>query len=630
MMMAIQGFGRHRRGASATGVEKRAESREPGRVRGGRRTLALGLALLAALAAPPVLAQTAVTLVSNTDQTVGAASSNRFQAQSFGTGDNTAGYTLTSIEVRLTDTASKSTSVTVRENNASDEPGDLVATLTSPTSLVDDSFNTFTVPSGTTVTLDATTTYWVSVNEGISSDRATLSQTSSNDETGESGWTIGNSRLNRTSETNSWTEVTAKLMIKVNGTINSLVSNTGQTNSSAQSIGTNDVAQAIETGSDSAGYNLESVALSFGSVDGTDTLTVTVHEDSAGDPSATVLYTLTNPGSITEHALNTFTAPAGATLNGSSTYWVVASYDSTSSISWWRTLLSNGIDTGGAAGWDISKAFKIQDRVTPAGWSVPTALRALKLQIRGSAKTISTNTPATGAPGITGTPQVAETLTATVGDMADTEGLPTTAFPTGYTFQWVLDDAGTETDISGATSQTYVPVAADAGKTIKVEVTFTDGGGTSETLASVATQPVAGAKTACPTHNEWCTEMESGYSVVTGVGLTVETIGYDSSTSFGALGDPVGFSHAGTDYTVTLLEGTAQSGLLSTNVFNLNTGAELPDGAVLTLNGTALTVGADSDHATVGAESWDLDALGIDFDWVEGTKVTTSLNFPRN
>ena len=239
------------------------------------------------------------------------------------------------------------------------------------------------------------------------------------------------------------------------------------------------------------------------------------------------------------------------------------------------------------------------------------------------------NTPATGAPGFTGTPQVGETLTATLGDMADTDGLPTTTFPDGYTFQWVLVDGVTETDISGATSQTYVPVATDAGKTLKVKVSFTDGGGASETLPSAATQPVAGAKTACPTSYVWCTEMESGHSSLASGATTIELGGYDPSSSLGSLDDD-DFTHAGTAYTVTAINWSraTTSGIVS-NTLALETGAELPDGMVLTLNGTALTVGTDSETSIVGRESWNLRTLGIDFDWVTDTKVTTSLNFPN-
>ena len=97
------------------------------------------------------------------------------------------------------------------------------------------------------------------------------------------------------------------------------------------------------------------------------------------------------------------------------------------------------------------------------------------------------NTPATGAPEITGTAQVGVKLTAAQGTMADVEGLPT--FPADFTFQWVRVDAdGTSNpdDITGATSDTYTPVAADEGKKIKVRVSFEDNAGNPETLTSPA------------------------------------------------------------------------------------------------------------------------------------------------
>ena len=95
---------------------------------------------------------------------------------------------------------------------------------------------------------------------------------------------------------------------------------------------------------------------------GTGTLTVTVRADASGDPSGTALHTLTTPDPIAENVLNTFNAPAGATLDADITYWVVASYSSDSGgPNLWRTLLSNGIDSGGAAGWTIDSPYK-EDR----------------------------------------------------------------------------------------------------------------------------------------------------------------------------------------------------------------------------------------------------------------------------
>ena len=54
-----------------------------------------------------------------------------------------------------------------------------------------------------------------------------------------------------------------------------------------------------------------------------------------------------------------------------------------------------------------------------------------------------------------------------------------------FEYQWLADD----TEVAGATSSTYTPVEADVGKTIKVRVSFTDGGGNPESLTSTATAP---------------------------------------------------------------------------------------------------------------------------------------------
>ena len=87
----------------------------------------------------------------------------------------------------------------------------------------------------------------------------------------------------------------------------------------------------------------------------------------------------------------------------------------------------------------------------------------------------NTNTPAEGKPAISGTAQVGETLTAAIGNIADTDGLPTT-FPDDYTFKWLRVDAdgvSNETAI-GDDAATYTPVAADVGKKVRVQVSFTD------------------------------------------------------------------------------------------------------------------------------------------------------------
>ena len=110
------------------------------------------------------------TLVSNAGQSESSVSSSDSQAQSFGTGPNAGGYTITEVQIRLSDLAFVTTTIVqIREDDGS-KPGDLVATLTNPATLTSNALNTFTAPTNTT--LDASTTYWISVNEGISSRAA--------------------------------------------------------------------------------------------------------------------------------------------------------------------------------------------------------------------------------------------------------------------------------------------------------------------------------------------------------------------------------------------------------------------------------------------------------------------------
>ena len=81
-------------------------------------------------------------------------------------------------------------------------------------------------------------------------------------------------------------------------------------------------------------------------------------------------------------------------------------------------------------------------------------------------------------PTITGTPQVGQTLAASIGDIQ-----------TPVTYQW--NRAGTP--ISGATGSTYVPVAADAGNTLTVTVDLTSA------PTSVVTTTSIPVNTAIPT-----------------------------------------------------------------------------------------------------------------------------------
>ena len=123
------------------------------------------------------------------------------------------------------------------------------------------------------------------------------------------------------------------------------------------------------------------------------------------------------------------------------------------------------------------------------------------------------NTPATGAPAISGTARVGETLTADTSGIADEDGLDNASF--GY--QWLAGGA----DIAGATGSTYTLAEADEGKAIKVKVSFTDDAGNPETLTSAATEAVSAA----PIPNNPAT----GAPTINGTAQVGETLTVDTS-----------------------------------------------------------------------------------------------------
>ena len=59
-----------------------------------------------------------------------------------------------------------------------------------------------------------------------------------------------------------------------------------------------------------------------------------------------------------------------------------------------------------------------------------------------------------------------------------------------FSYQWVTSNGTTDTNIAAATDSTYTLVADDQGKTIKVQVSFTDDEGNDESMTSAATEPV--------------------------------------------------------------------------------------------------------------------------------------------
>ncbi len=98
----------------------------------------------------------------------------------------------------------------------------------------------------------------------------------------------------------------------------------------------------------------------------------------------------------------------------------------------------------------------------------------------------------TGSVAISGTVTEGETLTADVSALRDVDGLPAGA--AGYRYQWQRGDgSGGFDDIPNATQSTYTLGDADVGRTVQVQVSYTDGQGTDESVTSEVTAAVENA-----------------------------------------------------------------------------------------------------------------------------------------
>ena len=132
---------------------------------------------------------------------------------------------------------------------------------------------------------------------------------------------------------------------------------------------------------------------------------------------------------------------------------------------------------------DEGKAIKVHVSFTDDAGNDETLTSTATETVSFAVQPQVANSPATGAPTISGTVQVGETLTADTSGIADVDWLDNAAF----TYQWLADDDA----IAGATDSTYTLADADEGKAIKVQVSFTDDAGNDETLTSAATDAVA-------------------------------------------------------------------------------------------------------------------------------------------
>ena len=215
------------------------------------------------------------------------------------------------------------------------------------------------------------------------------------------------------------------------------------------------------------------------------------------------------------------TVQVGETLTANTSG--IADIDGLSNVQYEYQWLADDSDISGATNAtytlvtdDEGKAIKVQVGFTDDEGNEETLTSAAT-----GAVDARPNSPATGAPTISGTAQVGETLTANTSGIADADGLSNVQ----YEYQWLADDA----DISGATNATYTLTDSEESKAITVQVSFTDDADNEETLTSAATDVVAGAQ---PTEPPAKPRKLSATATHDSVTLTWDDPGDDSITGY--------------------------------------------------------------------------------------------------
>ena len=191
----------------------------------------------------------------------------------------------------------------------------------------------------------------------------------------------------------------------------------------------------------------------------------------------------------------TGTAQVGQTLTAGTT--AIMDADGLTSVSYtyqWIRVATDNTETNISSAAASTYTLVAADQGTTVKVTVSFTDDASNAETLTSAATAAVsaapNTPATGAPTITGTAQVGQTLTADTTAIMDADGLTNVS----YTYQWIrVATDNTETNIASATASTYTLVAADQGTTVKVTVSFTDDANNAETLTSAATAAVSAA-----------------------------------------------------------------------------------------------------------------------------------------
>ncbi len=220
----------------------------------------------------------------------------------------------------------------------------------------------------------------------------------------------------------------------------------------------------------------------------------------------------------TASVANVNDSPAGApVIVGSSVEGQVLSANTSSiadadglgafSLQWQR----DGADIAGATaatyslgGADAGKQVRVRVSYSD-GWGTNEVLTSA-----ATATVVNVNDAPVGLPSISGTAVVGQTLNAITTTITDADGLG------AFAYQWMRGGVA----VSGAAAANYVLTNADVGAQISVGVAYTDGFGTTETLASSATDAV-----------QILNHLPTGSVVVSGTAALAQTLAATSTVA---------------------------------------------------------------------------------------------------
>ena len=204
--------------------------------------------------------------------------------------------------------------------------------------------------------------------------------------------------------------------------------------------------------------------------DGADTISVIINVINMDEPGVVILSRAT-PGAGTSLAA-TMSDPDGG-VSGATWTWA---WSTTRTGSFTTISGANSADYTPVAG-DVGRYLKASVSYTDVLGSGKTAEMTSVDAVVASGQ-IATNQSPQGVPTITGTVEPRLDVRADTSEITDGNGLGT------FSYQWVRVDAGTAVDIPWGTGFGYRVHPDDAGKALRVRVTFTDGDGYLETVTS--------------------------------------------------------------------------------------------------------------------------------------------------